>query len=119
MVKAKKAEVVSDKKDVSEGKGLAVVAYLTWVGILLAFVLNMEKKNSFVKFHIRQALMIYVSGFMCGVVMIVPILGWIAGFIGFILLLIFWIMGLVSAINGEENRIPIIGDLAQDWFKGI
>ena len=32
---------------------------------------------------------------------------------------IFWIMGLVSAVNGQEKEVPIIGPLAQDWFKGL
>jgi uncharacterized membrane protein len=54
--------------------------------------------------------------FLAGIVFCwIPFLGWIAG----IALFVFWIMGLISAINGEKKEIPLIGKLAQDWFKGI
>ena len=45
----------------------------------------------------------------------VPILGWIFIIVTFI----FWIMGLISAVQGEEKEVPIIGALAQEWFKGL
>jgi len=27
--------------------------------------------------------------------------------------------GLIGAAQGEEKRMPLFGDLFQDWFKGI
>jgi len=29
------------------------------------------------------------------------------------------IMGLVNAIKGEMKPVPLIGQFAEDWFKGI
>jgi uncharacterized membrane protein len=32
---------------------------------------------------------------------------------------VFWILGLISAINGQEKPIPVVGDLFQKWFAGF
>ena len=29
------------------------------------------------------------------------------------------IIGLVGAVQGEEKKIPLLGDIFQDWFKSI
>jgi uncharacterized membrane protein len=34
-------------------------------------------------------------------------------------LFVLWVIGFLGAINGEEKRVPFVGDLFQDWFKGI
>jgi uncharacterized membrane protein len=44
-------------------------------------------------------------------VWIVPILGWIVGFFGGIFLFVIWIMAIISAINGEMKRLPVIGNI--------
>lgn len=106
-------------KSTEEGKVAAILAYITWVGLIIAFVLNMEKKNEFAKFHIRQGLMIVLASIAIGIIWIIPILGWIVGFIGWIVLFVFWIMGLVSAINGTKKEVPLIGKWGQEWFKGL
>ena len=42
------------------GKTTAVVAYITIVGCLIAITMNIEPKNAFARFHIRQAFGIHV-----------------------------------------------------------
>ena len=106
---AKKLDVGIKASD--EGKTIAIISYITWVGWIVALVMNMEKKNDFAKFHIRQTLLIMLAGFLVWI----PIIGWIWG----LLLLVIWIIGLISAINSEKKEVPIIGHLAQEWFKGI
>lgn len=34
-------------------------------------------------------------------------------------LLILWVIALFGAIQGEEKRVPLLGDQFQEWFKGI
>ena len=52
-------------------------------------------------------------------VMIVPILGWIAGIIGYLLALVLWFIGLVAALNEEEKTVPVLGEKFQEWFQSI
>ena len=39
---------------VEEGKTMAIISYLTFIGTIIAYVMNNDKKNSFASFHIRQ-----------------------------------------------------------------
>lgn len=36
-----------------QGKNIAIISYLTVIGLVLAFVMNNEKKEPFASFHIR------------------------------------------------------------------
>jgi len=99
-------------KNGDQSKLVAIISYITLIGWVIALVLNMQSKTKLGSFHIRQALIVMLAAAVLGWI---PVLGWILGIIVFI----FWIMGLVSAINGKEKEIPVIGPLAQDWFKGL
>ena len=81
-------------------KTTSIVAYLTWVGLLIA-ILAGDKEGA--KFHINQALVIMLF-FLLGVI---PCIGQIWA----IFMLVCWIMGLVAAINQEEKEVPLIGKI--------
>lgn len=108
-------EVTNDVK----GKDIAIISYLTVIGLVIAFVMNNEKKEPFAKFHIRQSLGIVLTSLALGIVNIIPILGWIISIIGFFVLLYMWLVGLLNAINGKEKVVPILGDKFSEWFKTI
>ena len=84
----------------------SVVAYLTWIGLIIAFVAG-DKDGA--KFHLNQALVIWLAGIILGLVAVIPILGWIVGLVGSIFLFVCWIMGLVYAIQEQEKEVPILG----------
>lgn len=103
---------------VHEGKTIAIISYITWIGTLIAFIMNNDKRNAFAAFHIRQ--MIGLSIFSLANTFIVARYGgvWASGIIG-VGLFVLWIIGFVGAIQGEEKRVPLVGDLFQDWFRNI
>lgn len=105
-----------ENQTVQEGKTMAIISYITWIGTLIAFVMNNDKHNSFAAFHIRQ--MVGLSLFSLVISFIARYVGFVAGILA-IGLFVMWIIGLIGAINGEEKRVPFVGDLFQDWFKGI
>ena len=102
-----------------QGKNIAIISYLTVIGLIIAFVLNNEKKEAFAKYHIRQSLGLVLTSLALSVVNIIPILGWIVSLIGFFVLLYMWIVGLLNAINGREKAVPILGDKYNEWLKNI
>jgi len=104
---------------VTKGKTIAIIAYITIIGLLIAIILNNEKKNSFATFHIRQGLGIGLSQLVIGMIAIIPFLGWLIFIVGSLLLLIMWITGLFNALNGKEKPVPILGKKYQEWFKSI
>lgn len=104
---------------VEEGKTIAIIAYITIFGLLIAFIMNNDKKNAFASYHIRQSLGLGLTGLALSVVNIIPILGTIVSILGSIFLLVLWVMGLISALNGEEKPVPVLGEKYQEWLKGI
>jgi len=105
-----------ENQTIQEGKTMAIISYITWIGTLIAFVMNNDKHNSFAAFHIRQ--MVGLSLFSLGISFMGRYAGFAAGILG-IGLFVLWIIGLIGAIKGEEKRVPFVGDLFQDWFKAI
>lgn len=99
-----------------EDKTVAIVAYLTLIGFIVAIVIHSNKKTRLGAYHLRQCLGFVIAGFAIGIIGIVPILGWIAAPIIALGLLVFWIMGLVSAINGQMKPVPLVGEMFQKWF---
>ena len=104
---------------VEEGKTMAMIAYITIFGLIIAFIMNNEKKNSFTAYHVRQSLGLGITGLALAVVNYIPYIGWILGMLGTILLIVLWVMGLISALNGEEKPVPVLGEKYQEWLKGI
>ena len=81
-------------------KTTSIVAYITWIGLLIA-VLAGDKEGA--KFHINQALVILLFGLLS----VIPCLGQIWA----IFIFVCWIMGLIAAINQEEKEVPLIGKI--------
>lgn len=109
----------ADQKFQSEGKTIAIISYLIVIGLLIAFIMNNDKHNPFAKYHIRQSLGLCLTGIALGLIGLIPILGWIINILGFIVLFILWITGLVNAVNGEEKPLPLLGRKYEEWFNNI
>ena len=105
-------EFVEDAKDtLSDGKTIAIIAHLTIIGFIIALVMNSSNRTEFGSFYIRQTLGI----FLLSLVWIIPVIGWIAGLLVFVL----WIVSLVGALGGNQKPVFLLGDQFQDWFKSI
>jgi len=100
-------------------KTTAIIAYITLIGLIIAYVQNKDKKNAFVAYHIRQSLGLICTSFALSIINIVPILGWIVSSLGFVLLLVLWILGLMNALNGQEKPVMILGEHFNKWFKEV
>ena len=103
----------------TEEKSIAIIAYITIIGLIIAFVMNNDKKAVFPTYHIKQSLGLALTGLALGVVGMVPILGWIISFFGSFVLLYLWIIGLLNAINSKQKQVPWLGEKYEEWFKNI
>jgi uncharacterized membrane protein len=100
-------------------KTIGIIAYLTLIGLIIAFVMNAEKKNAFAAYHIRQSLGLMCTGLALAFINIIPILGWIVSLLGYLILLIMWVTGLMNAVNGKERPVALLGSKYEQWFKTI
>lgn len=110
------------------GKMVAILSYCTLIGFIIAMVMNSDQKNKseLGVFHIRQALGLYITSFAMMfasfILVFIPVLGWIIAMlinIAYIGVFVFWILGLVSAINSEKKLMPVVGQFYQNLLKGI
>ncbi len=106
-----------------DGKTIAIISYFSAVGWIIAFILYNSNKSQLAAYHIRQSLCLLLCGIACAVIYYILLFTvfFFALFVGILALGLFvlWIMGLISAINGQEKPIPVIGKMAQDIFAGI
>lgn len=89
-------------------KTTGIVAYITWIGLLVAYLAG-DKEGA--KFHINQALVITIASLISTVFGMIPVIGWLFGWIISLFVFICAIMGLVYAIKEEEKEVPLLGKI--------
>jgi uncharacterized membrane protein len=96
------------------------------VGIIWYLVDEDMKKNLFAKYHLKQALMLFIVGLIFSavytviyIILSVITLGIFAliGWIGYFLPFIWVIQGLIYSIKEEKKPLWVIGDFALKTFK--
>ena len=78
----------------------AIVAYITFIGLIIALCVG-DRDGA--RFHINQALVIWLFGLLS----VVPVIGWFWG----IFIAVCWVIGLIHAINDDETPVPLIGNV--------
>ena len=104
--------------EANDGKTAAIVAYLTIVGTIIAYFMNNDSKNSFASFHIRQGLGIHITFYLLGVI-VSWFDSWLISTPFYIFIIILWGYGILAAIQGERNEVPLLGRQYQKWFSTI
>jgi uncharacterized membrane protein len=91
---------------------VAVISYFTLIGWIIALVIYDKHQSSLASFHLRQSLGLIITGAMLS---LIPLVGWVLNigvFLG-------WVMGLYSAIQGQEYKVPLLGDFYQEHLDFI
>ena len=96
----------ADSADIEKNKIFAIIAY---IGILFIVPLLAAKESRFAMYHANQGLVLFLFNIAVGVIAIIPILGWIVAAVGWVASLVFLIMGIINAANGQMKPLPIIG----------
>jgi uncharacterized membrane protein len=109
-----------------DAKTIAWLSYITLIGWIIALVQhsNATVKSTLSVFHLRQSfglMVTYIACYVIGIIITVATLGFgiVLMWILYMIVLVLWILGLISAINGEEKPVPILGELYQQWFTFI
>lgn len=82
-------------------KTTGIIAYITWIGWIVAFCAG-DKEGA--KFHLNQALVILIGQIVAAVINYIPYVGGIVGTILSIFLFVCWIMGLIYACQEQEKE---------------
>ena len=112
-------KAIIEEPAVKEKNSTAIIAYITFIGLIIAFVMNNEKKEPFASYHIRQSLGLVLTSLVLSFINVIPILGWVISVLGLLVLLYMWIVGIMNAVKGIEKPVPFLGKQYADWFKTI
>lgn len=100
-----------------DDKTVAILSYITVIGFIIAVVMHGNKKTKLGTFHLRQALGLWITGIACWVVlMVIPVIGWIAMPFVMLGLFVLAIIGFIGAASGQMKPVPLLGEKYQKWF---
>lgn len=104
---------MAEEKSSSKGKNItmAIIAYIAFFIPLLTDA----KNDPFVKFHVKQGLVLFIGWVVLGVI---GSFAWGLGPIISLLdlgLSILMLIGILSAAKGEEKPLPLIGQYAEQF----
>ncbi len=105
-------------KEIEKGKNMAIASHLTILGCMIAIFMNIEPKNRFAGFYIRQTfglhLMFYIFGYfvsnMDSLFATVPF---------YLCFIVLWFYSFIGALQGDVRAIPIVGVYFQKWFEKL
>lgn len=110
--KKKTAKKVDSTKSIEEGKICAILAYLFPIGLIWFLVDEKLKKNAFAKFHVQQSIVLFIASLalwvIAGILSMMQ-LGFIIRLV-YLVLLIFVIIQMVAASQGQKKELPFIGE---------
>lgn len=95
----------------TDPKTVAIISYITIFGWIIALILN-KPKSEFATFHLRQMLGLLLFALVGS---FIPFVNVIVG----LFVLVLWVMGLLSAVQGEMKPVPFVGDKFQEWFRSL
>ena len=98
-----------DAEDIQKNRILSVCSYLSPLLFLIPLIAQPDSK--YCRFHANQALVLILFELCCGLVCIIPILGWIVGAIGSIFAFVCEIIGIVNSLSGKVSQLPLLGKI--------
>lgn len=103
-----------------QDKDGAQIAWLSYLGLLIIVPILISPDKEYVKFHIRQGLAILLleAGwvFLAIVLNFLPIIKYVVGVLNFFVwigFLILSIMGILNAVQGKMQKLPVVGDIGE------
>lgn len=116
--------------------GLSIVAY--FFGLIGGIVVYLvaDKRDRFTRFHAMQSILFNIAFGVIALILGalsfpfwfirggVPLLGFpaligfgVVWFIYGVVAFVLWLVLMIRAYHGEKYKLPLVGDLAEDWSK--
>ncbi len=105
------AETSTGLKENVAGLLCYVVGWVTGIVFLI-----IEPDNKFVRFHAFQSIIVFGAITIVAVIFsFIPVLQWFMPWIIWLFGVILWIVLMVKANQGLKYKLPISGDMAENW----
>lgn len=90
----------------------AIIAYVTFIGFLIAYFINKEYKSEFATWHIKN-----MFGLLIGLFISIFLQDYVIGFIVYVAVACLWLYSMIMAILEKKQGIPYLSEKFQEWFK--
>jgi|GEM_PF-121763 len=109
----------------------AILSYIPVIGFIIALILHNGQKTELGTYHLRQSLGLHLTAFVLFfgatiffmIVGIIPLVNIVFGAIAMVYFpllslgsVVFFILGLISAAQGQQKPLPLVGGKYQSWF---
>ncbi|MBS1517018.1 MAG: hypothetical protein JSS91_02935 [Bacteroidetes bacterium] len=97
------------QEEIQSGKTMAIISYLIF---FIPLLMDDMKKNKFVMYHTEQSIVLLLLNIAAGII------GTITCGIGLVLYIpwvVFLIMGIMNAANGQVKPLPLIGQYGEKF----
>lgn len=92
----------------STTRTLAIIGYIFPV-LFFVPLITADKSSAFARFHANQQLLLLIWYVIANVIVIIPLLGWVASPLMVVLGIILAVIGIVNTAQGVTKPLPIIG----------
>jgi len=96
---------------------MAAIAYI----VFFVPLLTDSKDDPFVKFHVKQGLLLLILGIAVSILNSIldriPFIGWLIAIVLGIGMFALFVIGIMNALNGKTEPLPVIGKYAEQYFK--
>lgn len=91
--------------------GMAIIAYI----VFFIPLLTDAKNDPFVKYHVKQGLVLFIAWAALSIIMSVFSVLWLISPILYIGLLVLLVIGVMNASSGKYAPLPLIGEFAKHF----
>jgi hypothetical protein len=117
-----------------EDKTVAILAYITLIGFIIAIVQHSSNKTKLGAYHLRQAVGFMITGIAMSIILVLialPMLSmrtsvadyamfiYLLSFVIWIGLLVCLIISIINAASGRLKPAPIFGRLFEKWLVNL
>ncbi|MEI6144504.1 MAG: hypothetical protein WCG99_01865 [Candidatus Berkelbacteria bacterium] len=86
-----------------------LIAFMSYLGVLLFFPLNFFKKDEFAHYHAKQGVVMFILAIAVAFTFWIPVAGWV-----FLLAyLVIWVTGIINVFTGKSEPVPVVGRIAE------
>lgn len=97
------------------GRNKAIIAYLTFIGMLIAYSMNRDSKDPFATWHIKNMFGLVLGQF--AFLILDNYLSETMYAIVYALLFLGWLYSIIMAITNQKKGIPVLSEKFQEWFS--
>lgn len=106
-------ETTTASEPVSAPQKNTVLAVLAYLGILVIVAYLVGKDDPFVKFHVKQGLVLLVIEIAIWIVFSTVWMLWFLWQLVNLVILVLAVIGIINAVQGKQKDLPLVGQFAR------